>query len=84
MARLQAMTLNTRVGSIQFQVDRKSTRLNSSHLVICYALSQEQYHAAKQAIAANRKVTESVARLQAMTLKEILTKLTAVRRRKEL
>src|ERR1017187_5092669 len=38
---------------------------------ICYALSQEQYQAAKQAIAANRKVTETVARLQAMTLKEI-------------
>ena len=49
---------------------------------ICYALSQEQYQAAKQAIAANRKVTETVARLQAMTLKEILTKLPAVRRRK--
>ena len=51
---------------------------------ICYALSQEQYQAAKQAIAANRKVTETMARLQPRTLKEILTKLPAVRKRKQL
>jgi hypothetical protein len=49
---------------------------------ICYALSQEQYQAAKQAIAANRKVSQTIARLQAMTLKEILTKLPGVRKRK--
>jgi hypothetical protein len=47
-------------------------------------LSQEQYQEAKQAIAANRKVTETMARLQARTLKEILTKLPAVRKRKQL
>jgi len=49
---------------------------------ICYALSAEQYQAAKQAIAANRKVSQTIARLQATTLKEILTKLPGVRKRK--
>ena len=49
---------------------------------ICYALSEAQYQAAQQAITANRKVTKILARLQAMTLKEILTKLPGVTKRK--
>jgi hypothetical protein len=49
---------------------------------ICYALSVEQYQAAKQAIIANRKVIQTIAHLQTVTLQEILTKLPGVRKRK--
>jgi hypothetical protein len=49
---------------------------------ICHALSQDQYHAAKQAIEANRRVMDLLARLQAMTLKTILKKVPGVQGRK--
>jgi len=49
---------------------------------ICRALSQIQYQAAKQAIEANRRVMDTVAKLQAMTLDTILNKLAGVQKRK--
>lgn len=49
---------------------------------ICHALSQAQYRAAKQAIAANRQVMNILARLQTMTLKTILKKVPGVHGRK--
>ena len=49
---------------------------------ICRALSQTQYQAAKQAIEANRKVMDTLAKLQAMTLDKILNKLPGVQKRK--
>jgi len=49
---------------------------------LCHALSQNQYHAAKQAIEANRRVLEILAKLQTITLETILTKLPGVQKRK--
>ena len=49
---------------------------------VCHALSQNQYHAAKQAIKANRRVMSLLARLQTMTLKTILKKVPGVQGRK--
>jgi hypothetical protein len=49
---------------------------------VCYSLSQNQYHAAKQAIEANRQVTSILARLQTLTLKTILKKVPGVQGRK--
>ena len=49
---------------------------------VCYALSQNQYHVAKQAIEANRQVMSILARLQTMTLKTILKKVPGVQGRK--
>ena len=49
---------------------------------IARALSEAQYHAAKQAIEANRRVTDTVAKLQTMTLERILKKLPGVQKRK--
>ena len=49
---------------------------------VCYALTQAQYEVAKQAIAANRRVLETVAKLQAKTLEEILKKLPGVQKSK--
>jgi hypothetical protein len=49
---------------------------------LCYALSQAQYEVAKQAIAANRRVLASVAKLQAKTLEQIRKKLPGVHKRK--
>ena len=49
---------------------------------VCHALSQNQYHAAKQAIKANRQVMNILARLQTMTLKTILKKVPGVQGRK--
>ena len=49
---------------------------------VCYALSKEQYQAAKQAIAANRKAMALVSKLQTMTLQTILNKVTGVQKRK--
>jgi hypothetical protein len=49
---------------------------------VCYALSQNQYHVAKQAIEANRQVMNILARLQTMTLKTILKKVPGVQGRK--
>ena len=49
---------------------------------VCHALSQDQYHAAKQAIETNRRVLKLLARLQTMTLKTILKKVPGVQGRK--
>jgi hypothetical protein len=49
---------------------------------VCRALSQSQYETAKEAIATNRRVMETVAKLQAMTLEKILNKLPGVQKRK--
>jgi hypothetical protein len=49
---------------------------------ICRALSQTQYQAAKQAIETNRRVMDTVAKLQTMTLDKILHKLPGVQKRK--
>jgi hypothetical protein len=49
---------------------------------VCHALSQAQYRAAKQAIEANRRVMKLLARLQTMTLKNILKKVPGVQGRK--
>jgi hypothetical protein len=49
---------------------------------VCHALSQDQYHVAKQAIEANRRVMNLLARLQTMTLKTILKKVPGVQARK--
>jgi len=49
---------------------------------ICHALSQNQYHVAKQAIEANRQVLAILTKLQSMTLETILKKVPGVLRRK--
>jgi len=49
---------------------------------LCYALTQAQYEVAKQAIAANRRVLETLAKLQARTLEQILKKVPGVQKRK--
>jgi hypothetical protein len=49
---------------------------------VCYALSQAQYKAAQEAIAANRFVMETLAKMQAMTFQQILTKMPGVAKRK--
>jgi hypothetical protein len=49
---------------------------------ICHALSKTQYEVAKQAIEANRRVVNALAKLQTTTLERILKKLPGVRRRK--
>jgi hypothetical protein len=49
---------------------------------VCHALSQDQYHVAKQAIEANRRVMNLLARLQTMTLNAILKKMPGVQARK--
>jgi hypothetical protein len=49
---------------------------------VCHALSRDQYHAAKQAIEANRRVMKLLARLQTLTLKTILKKVPGVQGRK--
>jgi hypothetical protein len=46
------------------------------------ALSESQYEAAKEAIEANRRVMDTVAKLQEMTLERILKKLPGVQKRK--
>ena len=55
---------------------------NSEGKTVCHALSQHQYHVAKQAIEANRQVMNILARLQTMTLKTILKKVPGVQGRK--
>ena len=49
---------------------------------VCHALSLNQYHAAKQAIAANRQVMDILEKLQSMTLEKILKTVPGVRSRK--
>ena len=49
---------------------------------VCHAFSKSQYKAAKQAIAANRRVRNILEKLQAMTLETILKKVPGVQRRK--
>jgi hypothetical protein len=49
---------------------------------VCYALSKTQYHVAKEAIAANRRVLQALAKMQAMTLQRILKKVPGVTKRK--
>jgi hypothetical protein len=49
---------------------------------VCYALSKGQYEVAKQAIAANRRVLQTVAKLQTRTLEQILNKMPGVHKRK--
>jgi hypothetical protein len=49
---------------------------------VCHALSESQYKMAKKTIEANRQVMETLAKLQAMTLKAILSKVPGVRKRK--
>jgi hypothetical protein len=49
---------------------------------VCHALSKSQYHAAKQAIAANRQVRDILEKLQTMTLETILKKVPGVTKRK--
>ena len=49
---------------------------------VCHALSQNQYHVAKQALEANRRVMSILAKLQTMTLNTILKKVPGVQRRK--
>jgi hypothetical protein len=49
---------------------------------VCYALSQNQYRAAKQAIEANRQVMAVLGKLQTLTLETILKKVPGVQKRK--
>ena len=49
---------------------------------VCYALSKGQYEVAKQAIAANRRVLQILAKLQTRTLEQILNKMPGVQKRK--
>jgi len=49
---------------------------------VCHALSQTQYHTAKQAIEANRQIMTILQELQTMTLETILKKVPGVQRRK--
>ena len=49
---------------------------------VCYALSKAQYAVAKQAIAANQQVLETLRRLQTKTLEQILKKVPGVQKRK--
>jgi hypothetical protein len=49
---------------------------------VCHALSQNQYHAAKQAIVTHRRVRDILEQLQKMTLETILTKVPGVTKRK--
>ena len=51
---------------------------------VCYALSKAQYEVAKQAIAANRRVLQTLTKLQTRTLEQILKKAPGVRKRKQL
>jgi len=49
---------------------------------VCHALSQAQYELAKAAIATNRQVMETLAKLQTTTLQTILRQVPGVQRRK--
>ena len=49
---------------------------------VCHALSQGQYDLAKQAIAANRRVMQTLAKLHTTTLAQILKKVPGVQKRK--
>jgi hypothetical protein len=49
---------------------------------VCYALSQAQYEVAKEAIAANRCLMATLTAMQALTFKQILTKVPGVAKRK--
>jgi len=49
---------------------------------VCYALSKAQYQVAKEAIEANRRVMETLGKMQAMTLQQILSKVPGVTKRK--
>ena len=49
---------------------------------VCHALSKAQYEVAKQAMAANRRVVQTVAKLQTRTLEQILNKMPGVQKRK--
>ena len=49
---------------------------------VCHALSQAQYEQLKRAIAANRQLMKTVARMQRTTLKTILKKMPSVSKRK--
>jgi hypothetical protein len=49
---------------------------------VCYALSKAQYEVAEQGIAANRRVLQTLAKLQTRTLKQILKKVPGVHKRK--
>ena len=49
---------------------------------VCHALSQKQYHAAQQAIQANRQARIVLEQLQSMTLETILKKVPGVPKRK--
>ena len=49
---------------------------------VCHALSKTQYEAAKKAIAANQRLMKTLHKLQAITLAQILKKLTGVEKRK--
>ncbi len=49
---------------------------------VCYALSKEQYQITKEAIEANRRVMETLGKIQAMTLQQILKKVPGVTKRK--
>ena len=49
---------------------------------VCYALSKAQYQAAKQGIAANRRLLETLAKLQTRTLEHILKNVPGVHKRK--
>jgi hypothetical protein len=51
---------------------------------VCHALSKAQYEVAKQAIAANRRVVQTVVKLQTRTLEHILNKMPGVQKRKSL
>jgi hypothetical protein len=49
---------------------------------VCYALSKGQYEVAKQTIAANRRVLQTLAKLQTRTLEQILNKMPGAQKRK--
>jgi len=49
---------------------------------VCYALSKEQYQVAEEAIKANRRLMETLGKMQAMTLQQILKKVPGVTKRK--
>jgi hypothetical protein len=49
---------------------------------VCHALSKAQYDVAQKAIAANRRVMETLAKLQTLTLARILNTVPGVQKRK--
>ena len=75
------------VQQVQYQPGEEEKNQEVQHCkrqgkTVCYALSQLQYEAAKQAIATHRRAQAILAKLQALTLERILKKVPGVKKRK--